>query len=58
MPAWIEERMIMMVETKRDTTNKNDQHTQSKSVMQVVENIDVPPDVDRPMEEVMEGMDE
>jgi hypothetical protein len=48
----------MMVETERDTTNKNDQNTQSKSVMQLVENMDVPPDVDRPMEEVMEGMDE
>jgi hypothetical protein len=48
----------MTVETERDKANKNDQPTPSKSVMQLVENMDVPPDVDRRMEEVMEGMDE
>jgi hypothetical protein len=48
----------MMVEKERDTTQKNDQNTKHKSVLQLVENVDVPPDVDRRMEEVMENMDE
>jgi hypothetical protein len=49
---------MLMVEKERDTTNKNDQQTKSKSIMQLVENVDVPADVDRRMEEVMENMDE
>jgi hypothetical protein len=48
----------MMVDTKHDTTNNNNQQTQRKSIIELVENIDVPPDVDRQMEEVIESMDE
>jgi hypothetical protein len=49
---------MTMVETERETIDKNDRQTQSKNVMEWVEKVDIPADVDRRMEEVMENMDE
>jgi hypothetical protein len=43
---------------ERDTITKKDQQPESKTVMQLVEKVDTPPDVDRRMDEVMEDIDE
>jgi hypothetical protein len=51
-----------MMEMDRNTVKKNDQQNdqqfQSENVMHVLEKIDVPADVDRRMDEVMENMDD
>jgi hypothetical protein len=47
-----------VVEMERNTVNKKEQQTESKSIMQLVEEVDVPVDVDRRMDEVMEDMEE
>ncbi|WP_268747741.1 hypothetical protein [Cohnella kolymensis] len=43
---------------ERDMTTKKDEQPESKTVMQLVEEVDTPPDVDRGMVEVMEDIDE
>lgn len=40
-----------------DNNAKKDQQPESKTVMQLVEKVDTPPDVDRRMDEVMEDID-